>query len=519
LPALRAIRAFIEQQPFFFSQVIPNGGSATPLRRHFICRLRYSTVFLSGTVSTAQGTMAETKIDPRALRILIIDDDEHIRYAMTLCLEDEGHEVVAVGTIEDALDQTARLAFDLMFLDIRLGTKNGLDYLPSLREENPWARIIVITAYGSIETAVEAMKLGATDFLSKPFEPTQLTLRTQKVAERRMLERNMDALHKTIGSMDPEADFPTANSIYRESIELARRLATANSPILIQGEAGTGRGRLARAIHYWSSRRDNPIISVACEAQSVDSLEAELFGAIPGSSGQIGAIAMCHGGTLLLDEVGNMPMRLQHKLLNVIRDKEFERQDDSSPRPVNVRIIATTSADLRQAVDRGQFRPDLLLALNVAQIDIPALRQRPEDILMLALQYLSFFSREHHKSITGFSSDASFMLSSHRWPGNSRELRNVVERAVLACNSDLIGLEHLPADLLHAASHDHNAINGYKIGDLVPLEMIEEAHIQKVLASTKTIRRAAAVLGVNASTLCRRFKRKLNEDQDEKLAE
>jgi NtrC-family two-component system response regulator AlgB len=212
-------------------------------------------------------------------------------------------------------------------------------------------------------------------------------------------------------------------------------------------------------------------------------------------------------------------MRLQHKLLNVIRNKEFERQDEASARPINVRVIATTGADLRKAVDLGKFRPDLLLALNVAQIDIPPLRQRPEDVLMLATRYLSFFSRDHHKSITGFSSDATFLLNSHRWPGNSRELRNVVERAVLACNSDRIELDHLPADLVHSASKDGSTLNGYKIGDLVPLELIEEAHIQKVMASAKTIRRAAAVLGVNASTLCRRFKRKLNEEQDDELKE
>ncbi len=464
--------------------------------------------------------MAETRLDSKSLRILVIDDEEHIRFALTMCLETDGHKVAAAGTIDEALDQTARQAFDIIFLDVRLGTQNGLDYIQSLLEENPWARIIVITAYASIDTAVEAMKRGAADYLPKPFEPAQLTLLTQKVAERRLLERKFDALQKTLGSMDAEADFPTSSPIYRESIEFARRIATANSPVLIRGEAGTGRGRLARAIHEWSNRAQGPFASISFEGQSVDSMEAELFGAGPDAEGTVGGIAFCHGGTLLLDEISNVPMRLQHKLLAVIRDREYERQDQFVRRPADVRIIATTSDDLRHAVDLGKFRPDLLLALNVAQVDIPALRERPEDVLLLADRYLAHLSREHHKPIAGFTRDATFLLKTHLWPGNTRELRNVVERAVLACDSQYIGLEHLPADLKNAAAKSKAAGNsGYQVGDLVPLDVIEEAHIQRVLASAKTIRRAAAVLGVNASALCRRLKRMKTETGNDKLAQ
>ena len=446
------------------------------------------------------------------MRILVVDDEENIRFALSMCLETDGHKVVAVGSIEDALARTAKEAFDLIFLDVRLGTRNGLDYIKPLLDENPWVRIIVITAYASIDTAVEAMKRGASDYLSKPFEPTQLTLLTQKVAERRLLERKIEAMQKTLGTMDPEADFPTMSPMWRESIEFARRVATANSPILIRGEAGSGRGRLARAIHQWSARSEGPFASVTFDGQSVDALEVELFGAGPDFGGKIGAIAFCHGGTLLLDEVSILPMRLQHKLLAVIRDKEFERQDQFSRRPADVRIIATTGADLRQAVESGKFRADLLLALNVAQVDIVPLRERPEDILLLAERYLAFLTREHHKPIAGFSRDAMFVLKSHLWPGNSRELRNVIERAVLVCNSEFIGLEDLPADLINAtAKHRNGGATSYQVGDLVPLELIEEAHIQQVLASAKTLRRAAAVLGVNASALCRRLKRTRND--------
>ena len=336
--------------------------------------------------------MAELKFDLRALRILVIDDEESIRFAISMCLENDGHRVATVGKIEDAFEQTARQAFDLIFLDVRLGTQNGLDYIKPLLEENPWARIVVITAYASIETAVEAMKRGASDYLSKPFEPAQLTMLTQKVAERRLLERKVEAFQKTLGAMDPEADFPTSSPIWRESIELARRVASASSPVLIHGERGTGRGRLARAIHQWSPRSEGTFASVTFDGQTVDSVEAELFGDGSESGGKVGAIAFCHGGTLLLDEISNMPMRLQHKLLSVIRDKEYERQVQFSRRPVDVRIVATTDADLRAAVEQGKFRADLLLALNVAQVDIPALRERPEDVLLLAERYLAYLA-------------------------------------------------------------------------------------------------------------------------------
>jgi two-component system, NtrC family, response regulator AlgB len=464
--------------------------------------------------------MTETRLELRALRILVIDDEEHIRFALSMCLETDGHKVVAVGTIEAALEETGRQAFDLIFLDVRLGTQNGLDYIKSLLDENPWARIIVITAYASIDTAVEAMKRGASDYLSKPFEAAQLTLLTRKVAERRLLERKVDALQKTLGSMDPETDFTTSSPIWRESIEFARRVATANSPVLIRGEAGTGKGRLARAIHEWSWRSSAPFAVVSFDGRSVDDLEVELFGSGPEIGDKVGAIAFCHGGTLLLDEISNMPMRLQLRLLTVIRDKEFEKQDQFVRRPADVRIVATTSADLQRAVETGKFRGDLLMALSVGQIDIPSLRERTEDILLLADRYLAFLSREHHKPIAGFTRDATFVLKTHLWPGNTRELRNVVERAVLACDSDFIGLEHLPVDLMNATGDGKDAMPAaYQVGDLVPLSVIEEAHIRQVLASAKTIRRAAAVLGLNASALCRRLKRVKLEAHNDKLAQ
>jgi two-component system, NtrC family, response regulator AlgB len=460
--------------------------------------------------------MPDQQIDMRALRILVVDDEENIRFALTMCLETDGHKVVAVGTIDAALEETARQAFDLIFLDVRLGTQNGLDYIKTLLEENPWARIVVITAYASVQTAVEAMKLGASDYLSKPFEPSELLHLTRKVAQQRQLERKVEALQKTLGAMDPEADFPTSSPIWRQSLEFAMRVATANAPVLIRGERGTGRGRLARAIHEWSWRAPGPFAAVSFEGQSAEAIEIELFGA----GDTIGAVAFCHGGTLLLDEIGNMPLRLQPRLAALLRDKEFEKENQFVRRAVDVRVIATTSADLRRAVELGQFREDLLMALSITQIDIPPLRQRPEDIPLLAERYLAYLSREHHRPIATLNRDAAFVLKNHQWPGNTRELRNVLEHAVLACDSNLIGLDHLPADLMNATAKGKGpTISGYQVGDLVPLEVIEEAHIRQVLASAKTFRRAAAILGLNASALCRKMKRLQSESQNDQLAQ
>jgi NtrC-family two-component system response regulator AlgB len=438
------------------------------------------------------------------LRILIIDDEANIRITLSMCLEADGHTVVSHGNIHEAMEEVARRVFDLVFLDLRLGMDNGLDFLPRLRAESPWAKVIVITAYASIETAVEAMKRGATDYLPKPFEPAQVLLLTQKVAEQRQLERKVEALQSALGSMDAEADLPTNTPAMREAIDLARQVANSKAPVLIVGEAGTGKGRLARAVHAWSPRSAAPFATVSCQL-AVDALEAELFGLSPGhvpvgDGDYSGRIAFCDGGSLLLDEIGQAPPRVQAKLLQLVRNKEYERLEEMLPRAVDVRVIATSSADLQESADAGHFRADLLLSLDVVQIRVPALRHRPDDIPMLAERYAAFFSRENHRSIVGLTTDAQYTLARYNWPGNVRELRNVIERAVLLCQAETIGVKDLPPNLL-------NSSPSYGIGDLVPLDTIDRMHIEQVVASTRSLRRAASILGIDSGTLCRRLKR------------
>jgi NtrC-family two-component system response regulator AlgB len=411
-----------------------------------------------------------------------------------MCLEAEGHQPVACGTIEEALDAVAREAFDLIFLDLRLGMHNGLDYIPQLLHENPWTRIIVITAYASVDTAVEAMKRGASHYQPKPFEAAQVRLVTRSVAERRQLERRVEALQSAIGEHDPEADLPTADPTMRAAIELAQQVAPSRANLVIRGEIGTGKGRLARAIHLWSKRSAEPFVVVSCRSDAEEALEAELFG--PGN----GKVEFCGGGTLVLDEVGQLPLRLQPLVLRLLKEQEYERPEETTRRRTDVRVIATASQDLERSIEAGNFRADLLLALNVVQIDVPPLRQRPADIPMLAERYLARFNRENHAAVTRFTPSAMDVLTRHRWPGNVRELRNVVERAVLLCRCGEISVEHLPNNLLNSPAN-------ISLGDLVPLSAVEEYHIRKVVASTRSLRQAAIILQIDSGTLVRRMKR------------
>jgi NtrC-family two-component system response regulator AlgB len=442
----------------------------------------------------------DSKTSTPPLRILVIDDEANIRMTLSMCLEVDGHKVVAHGNIHDAMEEVARQVFDLVFLDLRLGMDNGMDFLPRLTAESPWAKVVVITAFASIETAVEAMRRGAIDYLPKPFEPAQVQLVTKKVAERRQLELKVEALKNALGSLDAEADFPTDTPAMRQAVDLARQVARARAAILISGEQGVGKGRLARAIHTWSARADGPFAVVNCQ-QPVDALEAELFGISPEHSQAAGGgrVAFCEGGTLVLDEIGAMPVRLQNKVLRLVGAQEYERVDEARPRAADVRVVATSSTDLAKGVEAGTFRQDLLLALNVVEIQIPALRNRPDDIELLAERYLAFFSRDRQKPAV-LSTDAMHIILKHSWPGNSRELRNVMERAVMLCEGGTIGVAHLPPNLLNSAP-------SFTIGDLVPLDSIEKMHILKVVASTRSLRRAAAVLEIDSGTLCRRMKR------------
>jgi NtrC-family two-component system response regulator AlgB len=446
----------------------------------------------------------DSNLPTAPLNILVVDDELNVRRTLSIALEADDHSVVAVGNRADAITEVASRSFDLALVDLRLGSDSGAQLLSELAASSPWTSVVIITAHGSIDAAVDAMKRGAIDFLVKPFTPAQVRLVTGRVQRLKSLERRVVELQSMVGSEQRGALLDSKHPAMQRAVQMARQVAATDASVLIRGESGTGKGLLARAIHGWSHRADKPFSTISCPSLSTQLLESELFGHVRGAfTGAIrdnpGRLAASEGGTVFLDEIGDLPTELQPKLLRFLQDRQYERVGDTRTRHGDVRILTATNVDLEDAVREKRFRQDLFYRINVVQIDLPPLRERANDIEPLAEQMLAELSQGRR---AGALAPATVeVLKRYCWPGNVRELHNVLERATILATGHEILPEHLPPNLAAAPPKPTAP------GDLVSLDALEEQHIRRVLAATRSLDEAAGILKIDVATLFRKRKR------------
>ena len=440
--------------------------------------------------------------------ILVVDDEPAFRLFVSTVLRDAGYEVRAAQNGAEALTLLGARHFHLVLTDLKMPDVSGIEILEAVRRDSPETPVILITAFGTIESAVEATRKGAADYLLKPLkDPEEL----RRVVGRALHERRLeDAVAAQDGreAAGDDAGIVGQSPALRRVLDLARSVAPSPTTVLITGESGTGKELIARAIHRWSPRADGPFVAVNCAALPDGLLESELFGhergAFTGAVAQRrGRFELAHGGSLFLDEVGDMSPALQGKLLRVLETQEFERVGGTRTVRVDVRVIAATNADLGAAAAARRFREDLYYRLSVFPIQLPPLRQRPEDILPLADHFLGRLRRTLRKPVAGFTPEAQARLRAYAWPGNVRELENAMERAAILARREVLSPEDLPR---HVAS-------GVGLGAAPPLPgeeslaEVEKAHILQTLERLGwNYSRAAEVLGIGRTTLWRKLK-------------
>jgi two-component system response regulator HydG len=448
--------------------------------------------------------------------ILVADDDASNRVTLERILEREGYGVVHAASGREAMEVLRAGAVDLVLTDLKMPGMSGIDLLKAVRTVDPDLEVVVMTAYGTVEAAVEAMKEGAYDFVAKPLKRIELVSCLRKALDKRALQIENRKLRERLGAVG-EGEVIGRSDVMRAFLAEVERVAPSEATVLLNGESGTGKGRIARLLHRMSRRRAGRLVTVNCAAIPESLLESELFGYERGAfTGAVarkeGRFDLARGGTLFLDEITEMVPAVQVKLLRVLQEGEYERVGGTETLHADLRVIAASNRDIEQEVAAGRFRQDLFYRLNVIRLNVPPLRERYEDIAVLAQHFLLRFSRKDDKEIRGFGTEALEALAAWTWPGNVRELENAVERAVVLCREPLIVLDDLPPALRKGKG---KRMLSFEVG--TPLKNVERRIIEETLRFTGGDKNlAASLMGITARTIYRREAEWAQEDAQEK---
>ena len=436
--------------------------------------------------------------------VLVVDDEKHIRSHLATFLKSVGHVAETAASAEEALELVRRKTFDLVLTDVRMAGMDGLALLREIRARQPEALVVLMTAYATVAQAVEAMRAGAYDYLVKPFSVDQVGLLLERVLEVQRLRRENVRLRRAV---EDDVLLESSSAAMERAVATAQQAASSDVTMLLTGESGTGKTVLARQIHRWSARHAGPFVTISCTTLADHLLESELFGHVKGAftgawKDKPGRVEAAAGGTLFLDEAGELSPELQSKLLRFLEERAFERVGGTTTIEIDTRLIAATNRDLEADVRSGKFRKDLYFRLNVVAVGLPPLRERRDDVPVLAERLVARLAARHGREPLQLSPEALHVLQTYEWPGNVRELENALERAIVLSPRDVIQPEAFPDGLLAPVSTEPSEGSGP-----LSLEQVERRHIQRVLAESATLEEAATRLGIDVTTLWRKRKR------------
>jgi DNA-binding NtrC family response regulator len=441
-------------------------------------------------------------------QILVVDDEEVMCESLAAWLREDGYQVDTAASGREAVEKAKGRDYAIYFVDLKMpGGMDGIETMMQVRRLHADASIIIITAYATVDTAIAAMKEGAQEYIVKPCNPEEISLLVSRILKVKRLQRENTILRKKLARQYSFHDIVSKNARMRDVMSLASEIANLRSTVLIQGESGTGKEMIARAIHYSGDRASKPFVAVSCAALAETLLESELFGhekgAFTGASQQKrGKFEMADGGTIFLDEIGDISPKLQCDLLRVLQERCFYRVGGNEEVRVDARVIAATHVNLQQAVAEGKFRDDLFYRLNVIEVRIPPLRERREDVPLLARHFLDRLSHELGKDVSDFTEGALKLLMDHNWPGNVRELENAVERAIVTCRSRVLTEDDF------AFLAQNGAVKPWSIPAGITLQEMEKRLIAVTLQRTEgNIKEAASILGIDRSTMYEKIKR------------